>query len=183
MVGRLIVLGVFVVLLAGCGGSAPAEPEPDMADSELRLVSSAFAEGESIPEVYTCNGEDISPPLSWEGAPEGTESFALIMDDPDAPVGTWVHWVLFDIPGDRRELPEDVPAQAEVPDMGRHGENSWGRTDYGGPCPPSGTHTYVFKLYALDTTLDLEAGTTKKALLDAMEGHLLARTELRGEYP
>jgi hypothetical protein len=183
VIRQLVLLCIVVLLLAACGGSEPAEPEPGTAESDLQLTSSAFAEGESIPEVYSCNGEDISPSLAWEGVPEGTESFALIVDDPDAPVGTWVHWVLFDIPGDRRELPEGVPAQAEVPEMGRHGENSWGRTDYGGPCPPSGTHTYVFKLYALDTTLELETGTKKEALLDAMEGHLLARTELRGEYP
>lgn len=148
----------------------------------FELTSTAFDEGQEIPERYSCDGQDISPPLSWADPPEGTESFALITDDPDAPVGTWVHWVLYNIPADARELPEDVPAQDELDDGSLHGQNSWKRRDYGGPCPPGGTHRYFFKLYALDTALDLEPGATKQQLLNAMDGHVLAQAELVGTY-
>ncbi len=148
----------------------------------FELTSTAFDEGQEIPERYSCDGQDISPPLAWGDPPEGTESFALISDDPDAPVGTWVHWVLYNIPADARELPEDVPAQDELDDGSLHGQNSWERRDYGGPCPPGGTHRYVFKLYALDTTLDFKPGATKKELLNAMDGHVLAQAQLIGTY-
>ena len=107
---------------------------------------------------------------------------ALIADDPDAPIGTWVHWVLYNLPVEARALPEAVPSDAELPDGSRHGKNGWGRLDYGGPCPPSGTHRYVFKLYALDTVLDLKAGASKKKVLEAVEGHILAQAELMGVY-
>jgi len=146
------------------------------------LTSTAFAPGEPIPQKYTCDGEDISPPLQWSDPPQGTQSFALICDDPDAPVGTWVHWVLYNLPAETRALPEAIPPDAELPDGSRHGRNSWRRLDYGGPCPPSGTHRYFFKLYALDTMLDLKAGAGKKQLLRAMEGHILAQTEVMGVY-
>jgi hypothetical protein len=148
----------------------------------FEITSAAFAPQASIPVKYTCDGQDISPPLSWSDPPPGTESFALICDDPDAPVGTWVHWVLFNIPADKRSLPESVPARAQLSDGSLHGRNSWRRRDYGGPCPPSGTHRYVFKLYALDARLSLKAGATKKQLLKAMEGHILAQAELIGTY-
>ena len=148
----------------------------------FELTSSAFAAEEPIPQVYSCDGEDISPPLSWTDPPADTQSLALIFDDPDAPVGTWVHWVLFNIPADARELPQAVPAQAELADGSRHGENGWGRADYGGPCPPSGTHRYFFQLYALGTSLDLSPGASKDQLLEAMEGHILAQVELMGTY-
>ncbi len=146
------------------------------------LMSSAFAQGESIPRKYTCDGDDISPPLQWEGSPQDTQSFALIADDPDAPMGTWVHWVLYNLPAGARALSEAIPSDAELPDGSRHGQNSWQRLGYGGPCPPSGTHRYFFKLYALDTMLDLAAGASKERLLQAMEGHILAQTELMGVY-
>jgi len=148
----------------------------------FELTSAAFATDEGIPRKYTCDGDDISPPLSWSEPPEGTQSFALICDDPDAPVGTWVHWVLYNIPADKRSLPEAIPAQAQLSDGSLHGKNSWKRRDYGGPCPPSGTHRYFFKLYALDVTLNLGAGATKKKVLRAMEGHILAQVELMGTY-
>ncbi len=148
----------------------------------FELTSEAFAQGEPIPTPYTCDGDDISPPLQWTVPPSDTQSLALIMDDPDAPMGTWVHWVIYNIPADARTLEASVPPEAERPDGSRHGQNSWRRNDYGGPCPPSGVHQYVFKLYALDTTLDLEAGATKKQLLQAMEGHVLAQAELTGTY-
>ena len=148
----------------------------------FEITSTAFAPGESILSRYTCDGEDISPPLRWGNPPEGVKGYALIADDPDAPGGTWVHWVLYNLPAQISALAEAVPPNAELADGSRHGENSWGRLDYGGPCPPSGTHRYFFKLFALDTTLDLAVGATKGQLLQAMEGHILAQTEVMGLY-
>lgn len=144
----------------------------------LELTSPAFAAEESIPAKYTCDGQDISPPLEWGEPPQGTESLALIMDDPDAPVGVWDHWLLFNLPAETRQLDEG----AAPPSESQGGQNSWGRTGYGGPCPPGGTHRYFFKLYALDTVLDIEAGAGKEELLQAMEGHILAQGELMGRY-
>jgi len=148
----------------------------------FELASSAFAAGESIPRKYTCDGEDISPPLEWKDPPEGTQSFALLADDPDAPIGTWVHWVLYNLPAEARGLPEALPADAELPDGSRHGKNGWRRLGYGGPCPPRGPHRYFFRLYTLDTVLELTAGVGKKRLLRALEGHVLAHAELMGVY-
>ena len=148
----------------------------------LQLTSEAFAPEGSIPTRYTCTGSDISPSLTWGEPPEGTQSFALIMDDPDAPVGTWVHWVLFNIPASSRGLPEAVPAGERLSDGSLHGKNSGGNPGYNGPCPPSGTHRYFFKLYALDEMLALSAGADKGALLKAMQGHTLAQGELMGTF-
>lgn len=150
----------------------------------LRLTSSAFEHEGMIPRKYTRFGEDVSPPLQWNDPPEGTKSFALICDDPDAPRATpWVHWVIFNIPAQTRQLPEGVPTDKDLPDGSRQGKNDYGDIGYGGPQPPSGTHRYFFRLYALDTTLDLPAGTTTKdQLLKAMVGHVLARGELMGKY-
>jgi Raf kinase inhibitor-like YbhB/YbcL family protein len=156
--------------------------ESETGENDFRLTSEAFTHEEAIPTRYSCDGEDLSPPLAWHNAPEGTVSFALINDDPDAPVGTWVHWVLFNIPSTTTALAEDVSPELEFEDGSRHGENSWRRTDYGGPCPPGGTHRYIFKLYALDTQLDFDNAPTKEELLQAMEGHILAETELMGTY-
>ena len=144
----------------------------------FEITSPAFSAGQMIPAKYTCDGQDISPPLRWGDAPQGTQSFALIADDPDAPRGTWVHWVLFNLPAETHELPE----KAVPPAGSQQGKNSWGRVGYGGPCPPSGTHRYFFKLYALDTTLNLAAGAGKEQLLRAMTGHILAETEIIGAY-
>lgn len=148
----------------------------------MKITSAAFNEGEMIPRKYTCDGQDISPPLTWSEIPEGTKSLALISDDPDAPMGTWVHWVYYDIPADRTELPENVSPDEKPAPGGTQGMTDFGRIGYGGPCPPGGTHRYFFKLYALDTILDLDAGTTKGALLNAMEGHILGETQLMGKY-
>ena len=142
----------------------------------IKIASTAFAEGEMIPKKYTCDGDDISPPLQISDVPENTKSLALIMDDPDAPVGVWDHWIVFNIPASISQISEGEEPQ------GTPGKNSWGRTGYGGPCPPSGTHRYFFKLYALDTMLDLEPGASKKKVLKAMEGHILAQGELMGKY-
>jgi Raf kinase inhibitor-like YbhB/YbcL family protein len=159
------------------------EEPTEAAGTPFTLSSNAFIQEAAIPTRYSCDGENISPPLEWGDPPQGTESFALILDDPDAPGGTWVHWILYNIPAEVRALPEAIPPEEELPDGSRHGENSFGRLDYGGPCPPSGTHRYFFKLYALDVTLDLEPGVDKKTLLQAMEGHVLAEAELMGTYP
>jgi len=145
-------------------------------------LKSAFAAGELIPRKYTCDGEDISPPLQWSDPPQDAQTFALIADDPDAPIGTWVHWVLYNLPTETRALPEAVPPDADLPNGSRHGKNSWEQLGYGGPCPPSGTHRYFFRLYALDAVLELPAAASKEQLLQAMEGHILAQTELMGLY-
>jgi Raf kinase inhibitor-like YbhB/YbcL family protein len=157
-------------------------PEPILDLPEFILSSAAFLEGEPIPTKYSCDGDNTSPSLVWSGAPENTGSFALIMDDPDAPVGIWVHWVLFNLPGDANSLPENLPADAVFTDGSQQGTNSWGRLGYGGPCPPSGTHRYFFKLYALDTSLTLGESASKEDVLAAMEDHILMETELMGTY-
>jgi len=149
----------------------------------LRIVSAAFTEGAPIPAQHTCDGRDVSPPLMWSGAPGGVRSFALIADDPDAPAGTWVHWVLYDLPASTTELPEGVPPAETVAGGGRQGRNDFGRLGYGGPCPPRGRpHRYFFKLYALDTELDLPARATKQEVERAMRGHILADGQLMGTY-
>ena len=148
----------------------------------MKINSSAFTEGSNIPSKYTCDGQDISPPLEWKDAPEGTKSFALISDDPDAPVGTWVHWVAFNIPPNATKLEENIKHDKEFKNGMRQGNNDWPKIGYGGPCPPSGTHRYYFKLYALDTMLDVMPGATKEQLLKAMKGHVLAEVQLMGKY-
>ncbi len=149
----------------------------------LTLESTAFGAGERIPAKYTADGQDVSPPLRWSEPPEGTKSFALICDDPDAPRGTWVHWLIWNIPADVRELPEAVPPREELANGARQGTNDFGRIGYGGPAPPPGRpHRYFFRLYALDTVLELPAGARRAELEDAMKGHVLAGGELMGTY-
>ena len=150
------------------------------------LTSSAFTHGAAIPTKYTCEGADVSPPLAWSGVPTGTKSFALIVDDPDAPdprapKKTWVHWVLYDLPPDSHGLPENASA-GHLPPGIKAGNNDWKRNSYGGPCPPIGRHRYFFKLYALDKQLDLKPGATKRTVEQAMENHILAHCELMGTY-
>lgn len=149
---------------------------------DIKVQSSAFEEEGMIPLKYTCDGEDISPSLSWSSVPEGTKSIALISDDPDAPMGTWVHWVVFNLPPDTIELPENIPHGETLESGAKQGKTDFGKIGYGGPCPPGGTHRYFFKLYALDIELNLEAGITKSELLKAMEGHILAQGQLMGKY-
>jgi len=149
----------------------------------LSLSSIAFQDGEGIPVKHTCEGQDVSPPLMWSELPQGTQSLALIVDDPDAPGGVFNHWVLFNIPSDNRRLPEAVPTQAQLPSGALQSRNGFGRVGYGGPCPPPGRpHRYCFTLYALDRVLDLKAGVSKKQVLDAMQGHILAQGKLTGTY-
>jgi Raf kinase inhibitor-like YbhB/YbcL family protein len=148
----------------------------------ITITSTAFADGGMIPKDYTCDGEDISPPLAWTGVPEGTKSLAIICDDPDAPMGTWVHWVLFNIPATVHELHQNM-SHAEVLDNGaKHGINDFRKFGYGGPCPPGGTHRYYFKLYALDIELMQGPGLTKAELIEAIKDHILAEGQLMGRY-
>lgn len=145
----------------------------------MKIKSSAFKHEGLIPVKYSCNGDDISPPLAWSEVPKNTQSLVLILDDPDAPVGTWDHWILFNIPPTTTKLPENIH---DFPEDIRFGQNSWKRNDYGGPCPPDKEHRYFFKLYALDTKLDLKNGAKKSIVLAAMKGHILAEAELMGRY-
>lgn len=151
-------------------------------ERNMKMTSVAFTDGNMIPVKYTCDGQDMSPPLAWRDAPAGTKSFALICDDPDAPVGTWVHWVAFNIPPDVTNLDENVKAEKEFKNGMRQGKNSWPRIGYGGPCPPSGTHRYYFKLYALDAILEIKPEATKEQVLQSMKGHVLAEAQLMGKY-
>ncbi len=167
-----------VVLAAGAGIV--------IAEDKMKLTSSAFGENQSIPKVYTCEGNDVSPPLSWSGIPLSAKSLALIVDDPDAPDPaapkmTWVHWVLYNIPPSATGLPEGVSASA-LPKGTLEGNNDWHRTGYGGPCPPVGRHRYFHKLYALDTVLPDLNHPDKKALEKAVKGHIIAETQLVGTY-
>lgn len=148
----------------------------------LEITSSAFSNGEMIPARYTCDGSDVSPDLSWRGVPNTAKSLALICDDPDAPMGTWVHWVLFNIPAEAVGLPAEISSNATLENGARHGKNDFRRLGYGGPCPPGGTHRYFFKLYALDIELKLDSGITKAQLVEAMQGHILAEAQLMGKY-
>ena len=172
--------------VAVCACRTTAKPGADAAggDNKMKIdvTSSAFKEGATIPAKYTCGGQNISPPLAWSGAPKETNSFALICDDPDAPAGTWVHWVIFDIPANVNSLPEKVAKQEEIAGLGKNGKNTSQHFGYDGPCPPSGTHRYYFKLYALDTMLNLKAGLSKEELLSAMKNHVLAEAQIMGRY-
>ena len=149
----------------------------------FQISSAAFSNGEVIPKKFTCDGPDVSPQLSWKEAPAATQSFALITDDPDAPAGTWVHWVLYNLPANTRELPEGMEKQERLATGALQGRNDFRRIGYGGPCPPRGKqHRYYFKLFALDTKLDLKAGATKPDLERAMKDHIVGETELMGRY-
>ena len=146
------------------------------------LKSSAFTHEAMIPSEYTCDGKNISPELSWDGVPDGTKSLALIADDPDAPSKTWVHWVVFNLPPDTRKLPENFTKTPELENGTIQGITSFRKNGYGGPCPPGGTHRYYFKLYALDTLLDLGPSAEKSDVVQAMDGHLLGQAVLMGRY-
>jgi Raf kinase inhibitor-like YbhB/YbcL family protein len=153
------------------------------AKATMQLTSTAFAEGGTIPSRYTCDGENVSPSLKWNGVPPGTKSLALIVDDPDAPVGTWVHWVVYDLPATKAELAEGLPKSQYIPGGAKQGLNDFKHLGYGGPCPPQGkAHRYFFKLFALDRVIELRPGATKKELEAAMEGHKLSEGQLIGTY-
>src|SRR5581483_1071803 len=160
--------------------TAAAEEKHAMAFS---LSSTAFPNGGDIPKKYTCDGADVSPELSWSNPPAGTQSFALIVEDPDAPAGTWTHWVLYDLPPDTTALEENVPKVDQLPNGARQGRNDFRKIGYGGPCPPSGKpHRYFFRLYALDRKLGLKPGATKDEVQAATKGHILGEAELKGKF-
>jgi hypothetical protein len=169
---------VFLILLLGVSGCQPGEEDlEEETQMSMQLTSTAFADGGNIPRKYSCDGENLSPPLAWSGIPQGAQSLVLIADDPDAPAGTFVHWVLYDLPAELSELPEGVHG------MGSEGVNGFRKSGYGGPCPPRGSiHRYYFKLYALDNQLGLKAGATKAEVEKAMQGHILAQGQLMGRY-
>jgi Raf kinase inhibitor-like YbhB/YbcL family protein len=149
----------------------------------FQLTSSGFAAGAPIPPRYTCKGEDVSPALEWSGAPQNTAAFAIIMDDPDAPSGTWVHWVIWNLPPSAHSLPQGVGKQEQLDGGGRQGRNSFGKIGYNGPCPPPGqTHRYFFRIYALDQKLDVPAGASRSQLDAAMKAHILAQGEYMGTF-
>ncbi|MFC1847615.1 YbhB/YbcL family Raf kinase inhibitor-like protein [Chloroflexota bacterium] len=170
------IISLIASLLIACG---PEKPAPAPQEGTMKITSPVFQEGEAIPVRYSCDGENISPELNWSGAPEETLSFALITDDPDAPGGTFTHWIIFNVQPDNRGLPEAVPGESQPDDGALQGENDFGNIGYDGPCPPRGArHHYHFTLYALDQNLDLPAGATKSQVLKAIQGHILAQAEL-----
>jgi Raf kinase inhibitor-like YbhB/YbcL family protein len=174
-------LTLLSMLAAGCAPQEPTLLEEDKI--ALSLSSPVFREGEEIPVKYTCNGQDISPPIVWGEPPSGTQAFSLIMDDLDAPGGVFTHWVLFNLPVDSRELPEAVPRENQLVNQALQGTSDFGRIGYGGPCPPTGlAHHYCLTLYALDQPLSLKAGASKEQVLGAMQGHILAQGQLTGLY-
>jgi Raf kinase inhibitor-like YbhB/YbcL family protein len=148
----------------------------------MRLFSPAFSEGETIPAKYTCDGENMSPALEWADVPEGTRTFALILDDPDAPSGLFLHWLIWNIPGTEKGMADGVGEEDGTASGGLQGRNGFGKLGYGGPCPPGGTHRYYFHLFALDTDLDAPPGSTRERIERAMQGHVLATAELMGRY-
>jgi Raf kinase inhibitor-like YbhB/YbcL family protein len=176
----LAVVAAFVSVLAA---SAVIMQPPPQSTKQMQVTSAAFKNNESIPAQYTCEGKNISPPLAWTGAPAGTRSFVLIVDDPDAPHGVWTHWVVFDLPADTTELAEDTPKSQSITGNAKQGTNDFKQVGYGGPCPPAGKpHRYFFKLYALDTLLDLKPGASKNQVEAALAQHVLAQGQLVGTY-
>jgi Raf kinase inhibitor-like YbhB/YbcL family protein len=180
--GSLLIIVVACLTGGGLGGGLAAAEHGETAAMELS--SPAFADGQSIPAKYTCDEKDLSPPLKWSGVPAGAKSLVLIADDPDAPVGTWTHWVLYDLPGNTTELTEDLPKSQFLPNGAKQGLNDFKRLGYGGPCPPAGkAHRYFFKLYALDAPVGLKPGATKKEVERAIgDKHVVAQTQLIGTY-
>lgn len=191
---RIARIGFLLFCLAamiGCSGGqqpnqqtsqpAAANTLPDQ-KTKFTVTSNAFKEGEAISRQYTCHGVNISPPLEWGKAPSTVKTIAIIADDPDAQSGTFVHWVVYNMPADTIGMVENLPATASLKAGGFHGKNDFGDVGYGGPCPPSGMHRYFFKVYALDTELPLKAGATKAEVEKAMESHIVAQGQLMGTY-
>ena len=175
---------VWLGIAVGCSSLLGSVRDAVTAEDAMgfELTSDAFTHGGAIPSAHTCDGEDRSPALAWTAPPAGTKDLALIVDDPDAPMGRWVHWVVYHLSPSIRRLPEGFPHDAELPDGTRQGRTDFGRTGYGGPCPPRGTHRYRFTLYALDSVLSLGPGAVTKELEQAMRGRLLAEAALMGTY-
>ncbi len=174
---------VLTLFMTACKSGEQGRGRNGTNGQTIRLTCPAFSDGSPIPVVYTCDGDDFSPPLAWETIPDSTRSFCLICDDPDAPAGTWVHWMLYDLPDTVRELPEAMPKTDLTFYGARQGKNDFSRIGYGGPCPPgSSEHRYYFRIYALDAVLALPAGVNRAALESAMEGHVLGSGQLMGTY-
>lgn len=182
MLKKVFIICMLCVLLCSCKDKQETVNKEGESKMAFKITSSAFQEGGMIPAKYTADGEDISPPLALSGIPEGTKSIALINDDPDAPMGTWVHWVVYNLPADTTEIAENMPVSPELPNGAKQGRTDFGGIGYGGPAPPRGTHRYFFKVYALDTMLDLPVGATKAQLESAMDSHILAEAQLMGKY-
>jgi len=191
---RMLIMGALLLSNAiACGSrqhsahppeispSSVSNPSPQQ-KSELKLTSSAFKEGEAIPRGYTCDGANVSPPLEWTGVPTTAKTLAIIADDPDAPAGTWVHWVVYNLPAEGLGLIENTPQTETLNGGGLQGKNDFGKIGYGGPCPPSGTHRYFFKIYVLDGELALKSGATKAEVEKAMEGHIIGQAQLMGTF-
>jgi Raf kinase inhibitor-like YbhB/YbcL family protein len=185
-ISLLLSLVLILLLFLGCArteqNGAQPTPSPNQTKPEIKLTSTAFKEGEAIPRAYTCDGVNISPPLEWSGIPNTGRTIAIVAGDPDAPGGTWVHWVLYNLPADNIGLVENLPATEILKAGGFQGKSDFGKIGYGGPCPPTGTHRYFFKIYALDGELPLKAGATKAELMKAMEGHIIVQGQLMGTY-
>jgi Raf kinase inhibitor-like YbhB/YbcL family protein len=172
----ILILGI-LILLPGCKSHEAAPASEGDVNMAIQITSAAFSEGDKIPRIYTCDDQNISPPLDWTGVPTGTVSLALIMDDPDAPSGIWVHWVMYNLPADTTSLKQAITGS------GVDGKNDFSKLGYGGPCPPRGSnHRYYMKLYALDIRLDLKAGATKAQVESAMRGHILVQGQIMGKY-
>lgn len=174
--------------LAGCSSgprpvpaSPPSAASPDQ-KTEIKVTSVAFQQGQPIPRAYSCAGVNVSPPLEWSGVPKAAKTIAIVVDDPDAAGGPWVHWLLYNVPADNIGFVENVPESETLKAGGFQGKNDFGKIGYGGPCPPSGTHRYFFKLYAVDVELPLKAGATRAELEKAVAGHVLAQAELMGTF-
>jgi len=174
-----MLISLVLLVVGSCARQAEIS---DQGGKKMDVTSIAFQEGEMIPSKYTCDGQNTSPPLAWKSVPEGTKSLALIADDPDAPRGTFIHWVMYNMPASDRKLDENVPGEKALPNGTRQGVNDANRIGYMGPCPPSGTHRYYFKVYALDKMLDLQPGATKEQVLDDMKEHVLAEGQIMGRY-
>ena len=176
---------LFSLALAGCSTGPrplpPAQQSPDQ-KSEIQVTSVAFQQGQPIPRQYTCAGVNISPPLEWSGLPKTARTIAIVVNDPDAPGGSWIHWVLYNVPADNIGFVENVPVSETLKAGGFQGKNDFGKIGYGGPCPPSGTHRYFFKLYAVDAELPLKADATWPELEKALDDHVVGQGQLMGTY-
>ena len=188
---QICLIALLLLVLSSCRNeNSPApqntvQPTPAASPAltrEINLTSTAFANGALMPAKYTCDGENVSPPLNWEGVPEKAKSLALFVADPDAPGKRWTHWVLFNLPASAKGLPENIAPEKQLASAARQGTNDFKQIGYGGPCPPDAVHRYFFTLYALDAELALDAGATKDELLNAMQGHILAQGEMVGKY-
>lgn len=173
---------ISIFLLVLITGISSQQKQKEQKKMTIKLESSAFKESEMIPSQYTCDGKNISPPLKWSGVPENTKSIALIVDDPDAPMGVWVHWVIYNISPTINYLDENISYDKKLKNGAIQGINDFRKNGYGGPCPPSGTHRYYFKIYALDLILEENPNMTKQTLLDKMKNHILAEGQLMGKY-